>query len=241
MRRKKLLITGLIIAAAAATFLAACSLDDNKPESEKTETVSENSEAKEGDSEEEKDSSGEDESDKKDDGDSENEPEKPVDGENTEKEPETDTSEGDEKPAENTEEDLTGLKEYKLKDMTYFLPQEFEDLVCLESREDTVSFFHIRSNEIAEQLYGKSNFCRLFTIKVYSDDSYKEIPSYRVIAEHGDDTYVLLYPSDVRYIDEESYDYVFDAGIDVTREELDDIREEYARLYDAADNLHERF
>ena len=39
----------------------------------------------------------------------------------------------------------------------------------------------------------------LFSIGVYKDDSYTEMPSYEVIKKKGSKTYVAMYPTDVQF------------------------------------------
>lgn len=86
----------------------------------------------------------------------------------------------------------TDLSEKKYKSLTYYLPSYFDKYVVTEETEKALIYYQKAS-------YGSVYDGHLFSIVCYSDNSYKELPSYKYIGNDGTYSYVFLYPTDVRF------------------------------------------
>lgn len=86
----------------------------------------------------------------------------------------------------------TDLSEKKYKSLTYYVPAYFDKYVVTEETENALIYYQKAS-------YGSLYDGHLFSIVCYSDNSYTELPNYKYIGNDGTNSYVFLYPTDVRY------------------------------------------
>ena len=148
-----------------------------------------------------------------------------------------------------TELDPSKYMELQIRAMKFYVPIEFKEKVRIEENGDTITFYYDRSDEVMDSIY---NFdfetdCTLFSVMAYDGYDYSEWPSYKYLGSSdilGDGkyyTYLLITPTDVQCVTEYDYDSAVEAGVDITKEELKEISDEYGELFSACQDLHEKF
>ena len=87
---------------------------------------------------------------------------------------------------------------YKTSKFTLQLPASWKGCyVAEQSTFDGMSWLAFYEKNCYQELDQQGGW--LFSIGVYKDDSYTEMPSYEVIKKKGSKTYVALYPTDVQF------------------------------------------
>lgn len=87
---------------------------------------------------------------------------------------------------------------YKTPEFTLQLPTSWKGCyVAEQSTFDGMSWLAFYEKNCYQELNEQGGW--LFSIGVYKDDSYTEMPSYEVIKKKGSKTYVAMYPTDVQF------------------------------------------
>ena len=111
------------------------------------------------------------------------------------------------------------------------LPKDFLDNVEMEEFPEGISFYHKGNKDFGEEYLGYEGMGWLGTVSCYHDSSYYDMPSYSIIDSNFDETYLMIYPTDVRFV---LPAYLEDAqanGYDGTEAELEALGEEYSNLF----------
>ena len=86
---------------------------------------------------------------------------------------------------------------YKTDEYTLQLPASWKGCYVAEkSKFDGMPWLAFYEKNCYQELNQEGGW--LFSIGVYKDDSYQEMPSYEVIKKKGNKTYVAIYPTDVQ-------------------------------------------
>lgn len=87
---------------------------------------------------------------------------------------------------------------YKTKDFTLQLPANWEGCYRVDEGEvDGLPWYSFSDKQCYKELNGEGGW--LFSIAVYTDQSYEDMPSYDVLMKKGNKIYVALYPTDVQF------------------------------------------
>lgn len=87
---------------------------------------------------------------------------------------------------------------YKTKDFTLTLPANWDG--CYQAgkgQTDGLPWYSFYEKQCYKELNGEGGW--LFSIAVYKDKSYEDMPSYDVLMKKGNKIYVVLYPTDVQF------------------------------------------
>ena len=87
---------------------------------------------------------------------------------------------------------------YKTKEFTLQLPANWEGCYHVDEGEtDGLPWYSFSDKQCYKELNGEGGW--LFSIAVYKDHSYEDMPSYDVLMKKGNKIYVALYPTDVQF------------------------------------------
>lgn len=88
------------------------------------------------------------------------------------------------------------------KTITVEYPPEWNEDVISDVNDDYISFYEKKD-------YDSGNGGHLFTVMRFNNNDYKELPSYKVIAEDKSKgvTFIIMYPTDVQFTNETAEEY----------------------------------
>lgn len=129
----------------------------------------------------------------------------------------------------------------KFKEATLYIPKKYMDKIEIVEGEDSLTIYHKRSKEIYNEVYGYDGgrICEV-TAHVHSE-GYSNLPKYTRIGSTGNATYILNLPTDVQFATMAEYDEAVKKGVDVTKEEVEKIPDEYGEIMEALRDLHPKF
>ena len=115
--------------------------------------------------------------------------------------------------------------------LEFFLPKEFFDKVNIEQTEMGLSFTHKATQEFGEKYLNYGGYGWLGAIARYEDSSYLDLPGYFVISYGLEESYIMMVPTDVRFILPEYMEDAKANGFTGTEEDITALYEEYQLLY----------
>ena len=96
--------------------------------------------------------------------------------------------------------------------------------------EEGIGFYHIPSEEILTAVYNEEFGSHIFTLEVYENTDYFNLPNYEHLTRVGNATYILILPTDVQQAVPYMIEDCKQVGLDITEDDLQAISDDYVKI-----------